>query len=131
MANASILFRIVLMPEGEIKIPETVTEATLADTIGWIDGVMSRLSRARMACPDAGLVADEFANTARMLRHACLRGALFRCGTLAQAENRLRLAADINLILGEHQSLWLARNRVGGLKDSVRNLEQRLKEYEA
>ncbi len=126
MANASILFRILLMPDNELKLPETVTEATLTDTTGWIDGVMAPLSRATMKCPDASLVEAEFINAARMLQHACRRGVLFRCGGLGQTENRRLLEADLNLILGEHRSLWLARNRVGGLKDSVRDLEKQL-----
>jgi hypothetical protein len=32
-------------------------------------------------------------------------------------------------ILGEHSRVWTARNRVGGLQDSTRVLEERLREY--
>jgi hypothetical protein len=36
----------------------------------------------------------------------------------------------MNIILGEHRRLWTARNRVGGLQDSERAFEERLREYE-
>lgn len=129
--NASILFRMLLMPGGEFTLPESVTEATLTDTVAWIDGVMAGLPRSRMGCPDASLMVAEFTNTARMLQHACRRGLLVRRGALDRPENRARLASGMTEILAAHRELWLARNRVGGLKDSVRELEKRMEEYTA
>jgi hypothetical protein len=43
---------------------------------------------------------------------------------------REELAAEMNIVLGEHRRLWTARNRVGGLQDSERVFEERLREYE-
>ena len=42
-------------------------------------------------------------------------------GTLASipAATRSRLAADLRPVMTEHERLWLARNRPGGLSDSL------------
>ena len=46
------------------------------------------------------------------------------------AEKRDELASGMRTILGEHRRLWSARNRVGGLQDSERVFEERLREYQ-
>ncbi len=139
MANASVLFRL-LNEVPDCPIPEAVTGETLSGTMGWLDGVMGRHSGTSMKCKDASLIADEFKNAARMLRHACERGIvllqdrpmlpLSRGGEdRGEGVSRSRLAKDVGIILSEHRRLWLARNRPGGLPDSVKRLELRQKEY--
>jgi hypothetical protein len=63
-----------------------------------------------------------------MMLHACRRGTAMLEGTIDST--REELAAEMNIILGEHRRLWTARNRVGGLQDSERVFEERLREYE-
>jgi hypothetical protein len=64
-----------------------------------------------------------------MMLHACKRGTAMLEGTLDSAEKREELASEMRTIIGEHRRLWTARSREGGLQDSVRALEERLKEY--
>jgi hexosaminidase len=106
-----------------------ITPKTLAATRDAIDGIMAALPRARMVRADADTVHDEFSNAARMLRHACARGDMLCNPGRATAALKRRLASDMGDILGEHRRLWVARNRVGGLQDSTRVFEERLKEY--
>jgi len=129
IGNGSILNTLLKTPWSQ-SLPEGVTEATLANTKGWVDGVMSRLPQARMTCRDGKLIAREFSNTARMLHHACDRGILMRRGGTGNPEFRAQLASSMRDILESHRSLWLARNRPGGLADSLKAMEQRLAEYE-
>jgi len=119
--NSSALFWLLIRKPGWV-IPPGITEGTLAATKDWIDAVMSPLSGARLVDDDAGLVLDEFRNAARMLRHACDRGILIRRSELEKAEHRASLGLDMRAILEQHQHLWRARNREGGLVDSVRSL---------
>jgi hexosaminidase len=109
IANASVLFRL-LNEKPDWPVPETVTRETLGQTRDFVAAIMERIPRARMSCPDAALVADEFMNAGRMLMAACHR-----------------LPAEMNPIIAEHRRLWLARNRPGGLGDSLVNLERRLR----
>ena len=92
--------------------PEGLRPAALDDTRTWIESVAGRLDEARMDLPDAALVRDEYALTVRMMLLACDRAA----GRNAAGET----LADI---IGEFRRLWLARNRIGGLSDSVKRLE--------
>ena len=65
-----------------------------------------------MDLPDAALVRQEYELTVRMMLLACDRAA-------GKATTHETLAE----IIGEFRRLWLARNRVGGLANSVRRLE--------
>ena len=72
----------------------------LAEAREYIRSVIAPLGKARMQCADAALIQAEFANAARLL-----------LGT-----------GDAREILAEHRRLWLARNRPGGLSDSLTGL---------
>ncbi len=65
-----------------------------------------------------------------MLRHAARRGLLLFADDDRQA-NRLRyeLDEDMRCLIDDYQAAWLARNRRGGLADSVGRLEKARAEY--
>jgi len=110
--NESALFQVLRHPE-RTQPPEGLTADALADTRRWIETVASRLDGARMDRPDAALIRDEYSLTVHLLLLACDRAA----GEVTGTRERL---ADI---IGEYRRLWLARNRIGGLADSVKRLE--------
>ena len=85
---------------------------------------MDRMRGARMDRPDAALIVDEFANNARMAVTGCRMGRLIVSKKLEQ-QSRSLIAPDIDVIRTEHRRLWLARNRPGGLTDSLRVFETR------
>lgn len=115
VGNATALFFLLQRDPAE-------TLPGLAAARDYIQRVMAPLTQARMERPDAALIADEFANAARLLIHACDRGL---------GAPRAELAGQMRAIIAEHRRLWLARNRPGGLADSVGRMEVRLREYEA
>ena len=109
-------------PEGLRRAFNAVSADGLQRTVEYIEEVMAPLSQARMARPDAALIADEFRNGAAWLSHACrLRIAWLQAARLKEipASVRAELAADLEGIIAEHRRLWLARNRPGGLAESV------------
>jgi hexosaminidase len=126
--NSTVLFHL-LTQAPDLPVPEGVTVESLKRAGEHINSVIGPLERVRMDRDDAQITRDEFANAARMMLHACNRGTAMLEGTLDSAEKRDELASDMRTILGEHRRLWTARNRVGGLQDSERVLEERLKEY--
>jgi hexosaminidase len=126
--NNSVLFQ-MLNNGPSWTLPKPVTAKRLAQTREFIEAVMAPLPRARMDRPDAAIVRDEFTNAARMLLHACERSSALWRGGPAGGKARRTLATEMRVVLGEHRRLWMARNREGGLQDSVRGLEARLKEY--
>jgi hexosaminidase len=97
-----------------------LTDRLLA-TLDAIDGVMKPLDGARMAAADADLIRREFVLAAQMLRHGVKRALLQLPGSRV---HRSDTAADLDAIEAEYRALWLARNRPGGLEDSVARLFQ-------
>ena len=63
-----------------------------------------------------------------MLRHACRRG-LLAIGSRQEADLKRELNQDLREIIADYRHLWLARNRVGGLADSMARLEQLRADY--
>jgi hexosaminidase len=128
--NSSILFQAMQTPLPMIQAQAAqygLTRAAFDCAAEAIDAAMAPLSSVRMAVPDAGLIKREFMNTARLLRHACRRG-LMGVGAL-EASEAPALAADLGEIIGEYRPLWLARNRPGGLADSVARFEKARADY--
>ena len=96
----------------------------------FIEQAMMPLGRAQMARPDASLIVREYTNTAHLLRHACQRGQLaVQPDAPGAAVLEQTLAEDMRQIIAEYREIWLARNRPGGLVDSVARLEKAGADY--
>jgi hypothetical protein len=94
-----------------------------------IDRAMEPLAGARMQRPDAPLIVAEYEHTARLMRHACRRGLLLVNGSGAGITPQA-LDDDLRDIIREYRRLWLARNRPGGLNDSVARLAAARADYQ-
>ncbi len=106
------------------------TSASFVTALEAIDDAMDRMHQARMNRPDAVLIREEFEQTAALLRHACRRGQLALAEDPAEAEGlRAELDRDLRRLIPEYIRLWLARNRPGGLDDSVARLADASKDY--
>jgi len=117
--NESLLFKILRAKRGE-AVPEGVTKPGIAAARRLIEGAASKLDTARMERADGPLVRDEFASAARLLAFACDRGEAMLGGSLDAFTESSRAREELRAIIGEHRRLWMERNRVGGLADSVR-----------
>lgn len=125
-----MLFHPLEDPSTVNRIPEGGIERAKKQ----IDFAMSYLGGSKMMSADAVLIKQEFLNAARLLRHACKRAEVTK--KLASGvsrkrlNNRLRsLRNDMEAIMAEHRKLWLARNRSGGLDESLSFMEKVLKQY--
>ncbi|HZG66899.1 MAG TPA: hypothetical protein VEZ12_09155, partial [Herpetosiphonaceae bacterium] len=126
--NSSVLFWILQLPLGERRERLLVEPAALESTITEIERVIGQLAAACMRAPDAALIAQEYTLAGRMLRHACLRG-LLAVEAHDTTERRRELDADLGDIVHHYRRLWLARNRPGGLQDSVAHFERARADY--
>jgi len=127
--NGSALFWTLQWPLQTVK-GYSVPPAALDCWHEAIERAMTPLGQARMAHPDAVLITREYENTARLLRHACRRG-LLALGQGDEGALRRELDTDMGEIIAEYRALWLARNRPGGLADSVALLERARTDYVA
>ncbi len=125
--NNSVLFNI-LQEEPKITAKrQGPTPENLQQTLNYLNALNAEFSNARANTPDADLIAREFAWSSNMLRHACRRGLWAMGGQ--DAAQKAALAADADRLIAEFRSLWLARNRPGGLKDSLALLEKMRQAY--
>jgi hexosaminidase len=137
--NSSVLFSILQSSMERLtththaygpRLSEVTPEA-LRSALEAVDDAMAGLAGADMRTRDANLVEAEFTNAARMLRHACRRGLLALGAESDTAGLRRDLGADLEVIIESYRAVWLARNRPGGLSDSVGRLESLRGDYVA
>jgi hypothetical protein len=122
--NASALFGVLQLPLEAIAENPNARSEVFSYSLEVLARTAAHLGEDRMLRPDAGLVRREFALAARMLQHACQRGLLaLEIDPARTASLRGILAKDLDEILNEYQSVWLARCRPGGLKESLAHFQ--------
>lgn len=128
--NMSVLAMHLYYPQLVVGtgFTEGLTDDDLLAADEAIVDAMERLGRARSDRRDAVLVVDELATSASLLRIlvADARARLTVDGRLESVpkEVRRQLATSVDEVVDRHRDLWLARNRPGGLDDSVSRLER-------
>jgi len=110
--NSSALFRVLVPGLAGKDETEGLTPDAIANAEAAIDRSLASLAVVEMQGPEAGLINAEFRNAAAMLRLAC-----------QLARKQQPDATLLEQVIAEHRRLWLARNRPGGLEDSVARLE--------
>jgi len=108
--NRSALFGILVPSSAHGDPMEGITGPGLERAEAAIESATRNVHAAKMSRADAELIKDEFANAAAMLRYACRK---------ARGETT---PAELDPIVRMHRQCWLARNRPGGLEDSVGKL---------
>lgn len=127
--NGSALFWILQIPFDQLSARPWPEPRYWREALAAIDQAMQPLNAAHINRPDADLILQEYQFTARLLRHACRRG-LLAFDTLEERDELQReLDQDMLEIIREYERLWLARNRRGGLADSVARLQQARADY--
>jgi len=130
MPNSSLLFWTLQRDFDQEMATRMGGTVDYASPLAAIDKAMAPIATARMQRPDAALILAEFENTARMLRHACRRGQLiYGDGETEPAPTKQALDDDLRDIIYEYERIWLARNRPGGLRESVGRLQSARLDY--
>jgi len=124
--NRSVLFNMIDSPLAEIPRIEGLTPAKVSA----MEGEVNRLLRKLTGTGATGLPSRELRATLAVLRHACRRGRMaFMAEGAARRRQAAALAKDVQRIMARHRKLWLARNRAGGLRESLGYYERLLREY--
>lgn len=124
--NSSVLFW-ALQPKLDKINNERLRPEAFRNCLKLIDETMKHLKNERMMRPDAAIIREEFIQTARLMRHACHRvlNAIGEKGAPSMSE----LADELEDIIDDYRSLWLKRNRSGGLDESINRFEDLIQEY--
>ncbi|MCK5861899.1 MAG: family 20 glycosylhydrolase [Candidatus Hydrogenedentes bacterium] len=94
-----------------------------------LEEALKRMKNARMERKDGALILAEFSMNTRMALFAVRLGEeRLRAGGVSTsklpATIRISLVKELNQIMDAYSKLWLARNRPGGLTDSIGRLEK-------
>jgi hypothetical protein len=104
----------------DIDVPSL--EKCIAD----FDRLAAQIPLAAPGIPDGDLVKAELRNAIRMARHAAAKTIAFIC----RKDEYFQLKRELEAIKRIHEQLWLARNRMGGLKESADRLMSGLSSLE-
>jgi hypothetical protein len=128
--NSSLLFDVLQNPIHEwVKLlPPEKGGQIFHHTLDAINQITADTPAKSSMRPDTNLLAAEFKLTIDLLRHSCMRG----CYGYGSSEfNRQFLSVDLGRIIAEYPSVWLSRNRPGGLKDSLSYFDTAKREYQS
>jgi hypothetical protein len=126
LSMSSRLFWALVGTKERRNLFEMVTDEEYDESERRVFDAIRPLANSKMDRPDAGLIEREIRTAADMLRHACDRGRWLRNPSANRAS---RLRFDLEKVIGQHRALWQARNRPGGLRDSVARLQVPLADY--
>jgi hypothetical protein len=99
---------------------------TLRRVISRIDEIAAGLDRAEMSRSDQSLIGDEIWQVASLLRQGAYRLLLVQGEADIDPRELLR---ELESLIEQQRVNWLARNRPGGLPDSLRRFDPLLNEY--
>lgn len=119
----SLYFPLEKIP-GQKWLTSPIDPGKVRAAIAEADRLSVRLDEAWPADP---LVVPEYRLAVALWRHGCVR-LLMAAGDTTF--DKRELAAEIQNLINEYSERWLARNRPGGLEDSLTRLRRLLAEYE-
>lgn len=90
--------------------------AKLEETQAQLTDIMAPLNESQMGRADADLIVREFRQAAQMLQFS-IRHTIYQMDH--GVGDKTQLADELKSMIAGHRDLWLARNRSGGLSDSV------------
>jgi hypothetical protein len=103
-----------------------VSPAALRRALARVDEIMQPIDGSIMQRPDATLIISEFKQAAALARHGA-RWLLLATGD--EDESPLALENELRPLIERQRLNWLARNRPGGLEDSLARFDGLLVEY--
>ncbi|MFI4910593.1 MAG: family 20 glycosylhydrolase [Sedimentisphaeraceae bacterium JB056] len=136
ISNSSIAGRILLYEDWDLSKAPELTAEKLQDMKTYTNEVIANIDNSEMQCADAEYIKFELRHCADLINHACDLG-IARLGAEdtktvnIPLETRQALAKDIKRIIENHKTVWLRRNREGGLSDSLEYLQKQLALYES
>lgn len=135
--NNSALGTLLLFPDDPFYAPRLaeLTAEKLNHTSDWIQDCLERLKKSQLQRFDHRWIPAELNWVGQILQHACHLGlALTKHPdhwiSALPPRARQKLAKELQTLIPSYQTLWLNRNRPGGLSSSVGRMESLLKRYQ-
>jgi hypothetical protein len=123
-------------PMGKQAQLKNLTIKNLTKTIEALHKIIDRVETAKATAKDCEIVYREIKNAANLAIHSCNLGIAklkTEDGTIegVNAETKYQLSVELDAIISEYKEIWILRNRIGGLTDSVDYLLKVRNQYTA
>lgn len=122
-----MLRRFMWTMDGHYQTKHLTTSGLLASQQE-IEKGLRQLQNAKPTCIDAEIILTEVEQASKLALFGIKLG-LARLNALDKATKNIPLtyrrvlASELSTLIQDHQTIWLVRNRIGGLKDSAGKLE--------
>jgi hypothetical protein len=126
-SNNTLFNGLLFFDIGTERLLKDLTPASLKKCVARFDELASEISGTRPLVGDGALVKAELLNAAAMARCGAARGL---AGLDSKYYDRPGLRHALQHIISQHEQLWLARNRPGGLNESSARLRVQLRQLE-
>ncbi|MGQ9455107.1 MAG: glycoside hydrolase family 20 zincin-like fold domain-containing protein [Armatimonadota bacterium] len=127
--NSSLPFWLLISTRWKPEqLLEGVSSEELDAVIECVRDAVRQMRSAKMKRQDAQLIKDEFACGAILVELGCRIGKMHLASQAGRSvsSERKSVASKLEEAIHEYERLWLARNRPGGLPDSVARLQKTL-----
>lgn len=114
--------------KAENNSKDKISKDNLEHVIAHLSNLQAQLSQTKMQTPDADTVIAEYQQASALMQHTA-KWLLFMRGESEQLAQELLQELD-SLIAQQHE-VWLARNRRGGLDDSITRFDSMRQDYMA
>ncbi|MBN2048289.1 MAG: family 20 glycosylhydrolase [Anaerolineaceae bacterium] len=131
LGNQSIFNRLITAKDDYLLTFHGKDLTPFTNVLSKLDDFMVRLEESGMKRADAELIKREIRNTAAIYRLAINRLLyVVESDEVRKDEMRAEFLIEFEAFLKEYRAIWLARNRPGGLEDSVKKLMNVASSYE-
>ncbi|BBI36349.1 glycoside hydrolase family 20 zincin-like fold domain-containing protein [Cohnella abietis] len=136
--NNTLLLKILYADLLDMDALYSMSENNFREIEQYIDKLeRNGLNRSRMTCSDSELIAEEFGHALLFLRHAIKLGRVKLLLKACQSSSK-KLIVELEQAKGQlselihtHKLLWIKRNRMAGLTESLSKLERLRGQYES
>lgn len=126
--NCSPIFWLLQLTTDRLQQFAIDDPSPIQNTLERLEAALDDLEKVHSQRSDAEQIKNEVRLTIQLMEHACKRGLMLYAGkAFDQSEQLLR---EINELIIDYERLWMNRNRVGGLEDSLKRFTPLLKEYQ-
>ena len=98
---------------------KNIRVAQLKKCLAKFNELQKQIKNCKPEVSDKKIVKDEINNGIEMAKHGLARG----IAALSGETDKKSMGCGLKKIIASHKKLWLARNRTGGLKESLLRLE--------
>ncbi|WP_289054050.1 beta-N-acetylhexosaminidase [Carboxylicivirga marina] len=136
-SNSNIFHQLLKRNQKSIRTDrwlKNVSKQKTLETIIYINQQLVAFNNASISSSDKEIIILEVNQAAQLALHACNQ-ALAKLETSdgsfsgLPGEKKMELKGELRTLIDSHKTIWLIRNRIGGLSDSAGKMETVLKSY--